>query len=115
MCVTSDILGILPELQANSEYQTTKYKTEPVGYSALHAYGAPYFSACHCLSSLDLNILRVVTATVPSQVKCVSDYTIGLQFVQQSLVRYSVKCFAEIEIDGINRINQNLTSLSTVL
>ena len=49
--ITNDLIYI-------SGYQTTEYKAEPVGYSALHAYGAPYFSACHCLSSLDLNILR---------------------------------------------------------
>ena len=50
-----------------SEYQTKEYKAEPVGYSALHAYGAPYFNTCHCLSSLYFNILRVVAATVPSE------------------------------------------------
>ena len=43
-------------------YQNTEYKAEPVWYSALYAY-----SACHCLSRLVLNILRVVAATVPSE------------------------------------------------
>ena len=48
-------------------YQNTEYKTEPVWYSTLSTYGATYIIACHCLSSLDLKILRVVAATVISE------------------------------------------------
>jgi len=48
-------------------YQNTEDKAEPVWYSALYAYSATYLIACHCLSSLVLNILKVVVATVPPE------------------------------------------------
>ena len=48
-------------------YQNMEYKAEPVWYSALYTYIAIYLIACHCLSSLILNILRVVAATIPSE------------------------------------------------
>ena len=48
-------------------YQNMEYKAEPVWYSALHGYAATYLIACHCLSSLVLNILRVVSVTIHSE------------------------------------------------
>ena len=44
-----------------------EYKAEPVWYSALSASDVPYLNTFNCLSSLDLNILRVVAATVNSE------------------------------------------------
>ena len=70
-CAVCYVLIVYNESQCNWEsftvvisgYQTTEYKAEPVGYSALHAYGSTYFSACHCLSSLDLNIYQIKKRT----------------------------------------------------
>ena len=73
--VNIQIFCLIPN-EPLSGYQTTEYKAEPVRYSAFHAHGVPYFSACHCLSSLDLNILRVVAATVHSESEFQLDYSL---------------------------------------
>jgi len=44
-----------------------KEMAAPVWYSAFYAYTATYLIACPCLSSLVLNIMRVVASTVPSE------------------------------------------------
>ena len=44
-------------------YQNTEYKAAVVWYYALSTCGATYLIVCHCLSRLDLKILRVVAAT----------------------------------------------------